>query len=143
MIEFNGTQTTGAGVFCDKSQGIPVIATLKTAGDGYWSSEARAVKLTGVSLVWVDEDSLNYGELRVFFDTGTWNTQEHGLIYTDTGFMAELQAFLKAHGLAGDDVSYSEQGMQGDDYVSCDVGKEFIDSWVAKFGADSIAHLLD
>jgi hypothetical protein len=36
----------------------------------------------------------------------------------------------------GSDVSYSEQGMQGDDYVSCDIGKPFLDSWTAKFGTN-------
>jgi hypothetical protein len=28
---------------------------------------------------------------------------------------------------------YSEQGMQGRNYVSLDVGKEFLDSWSNKF----------
>jgi hypothetical protein len=40
--------------------------------------------------------------------------------------------FLVEQGLTA--VTYSEQGMQGDDYVSLDVGKDFLDSWSAKFG---------
>jgi hypothetical protein len=45
--------------------------------------------------------------------------------------MNSLQRRLTKLGLAGTDVGYSEQGMQGDDYVSCDVGAEFIASWQA------------
>jgi len=42
-------------------------------------------------------------------------------------------AYIKAQGLTVD-LCYSEQGMQGDNYVSLDVGKDFLDSWAAKFG---------
>ena len=57
---------------------------------------------------------------------------EDGLIYTDKTFMNELRAELNFLGLIGDDVTYSEQGMQGNDYVSCDVGTEFIEQWIKK-----------
>jgi hypothetical protein len=56
------------------------------------------------------------------------------LIYTDRQFQNELRVFLNQHGLVGADVDYSEQGMQGDDYVSLDVGRKFLKSWEAKFG---------
>jgi hypothetical protein len=45
----------------------------------------------------------------------------------------ELRAFLDAHGLPGKDVCYSEQGMQGYDYVSLDAGTEFYEAWMEKF----------
>jgi hypothetical protein len=41
--------------------------------------------------------------------------------------------FIEQHGLVVD-LCYSEQGMQGDNYVSLDVGKDFLDSWRTKFG---------
>jgi hypothetical protein len=63
------------------------------------------------------------------------------LIYTDRTFERELREFLDSQGLVGKDVSYSEQGMQGDDYVSCDIGKPFLDSWARKFGTDLAAML--
>ena len=44
--------------------------------------------------------------------------------------------FLHQHGLPGNDVDYSEQGMQGDDYVSCDVGEEFLKAWGNKFNVN-------
>jgi hypothetical protein len=43
--------------------------------------------------------------------------------------MTELRAYLQTIGFSeaeANDVSYSEQGMQGDEYVSCDVGAVFI-----------------
>jgi hypothetical protein len=52
-----------------------------------------------------------------------------GLIYTDKLFKAELRAYLQTLGFTAEeanDVEYSEQGMQSDNYVSCDVGAKFI-----------------
>jgi hypothetical protein len=109
--------------------------TLNTGGGGYWSNTKAAVVVTDIKLGYVN-DELDFGELRVYFDTQTWDVNKQGLIYTDRQFERELREFLTEHGLVGKDVSYSEQGMQGDDYVSCDVGKKFLDSWTAKFGTN-------
>jgi hypothetical protein len=133
-MEFIGRQTTaGAGVFTNKDNGVGITATLHTSGDGYWSAEQRAVEITGLCLSYVDDEE-TFGELRVYFNTDTWDTMQHGLIYTDELFITELEAYLNSQGLAGGDVGYSEQGLQGDNYVSLDVGGEFIASWYAKFG---------
>lgn len=102
-----------------------------TSGDGYWSDVAKAVTVVDIKLLWVDDDK-EFGELAVYFDK-SWDVRKDGLIYTDSNFLEELQAFLNAQGLAGNDVSYSEQGMQGDNYVSCDVGEDFIAGWAKKF----------
>ena len=110
-----------------------------TSGDGYWSETAKDVEITGMKLGYIN-DELDFGELRVYFNTDTWNVNEDGLIYTDSQFYADLQKFVKEQGLVVD-LSYSEQGMQGDDYVSLDVGKEFLDSWARKFNLDLAAEL--
>ena len=112
---------------------------LNTNGNGLWSSEEKAVRITDMVLdkgtIWEgDTDADAFGEFRVYFDTDTWDTAEDGLIYTDKGFLAELRAFLDAHGLPGKDICYSEQGMQGDDYVSLDAGGAFYAAWMQKFG---------
>ncbi len=103
---------------------------------GLWSDVAKAVTITDISLgqgtQWEDEKDI-FGELRVYFDTETWDTRKDGLIYTDRLFIKELQEFLTAHGLPGKDVCYSEQGMQGDDYVSLDAGTKFYKAWMQKF----------
>lgn len=104
----------------------PVVLT--TAGDGYWSRKQANVKVTSFSMPYLN-GKRDFGELRVFFDTDTWNVKTDGLIYTDSKFESELKTLLDTLGLAGSNVTYSEQGMQGRDYVSCDVGKAFIDSW--------------
>ena len=110
-----------------------------TYGDGYWSNVAKPVEIVDMRLGYIS-DELDFGELRVYFNTDTWDVSKDGLIYTDSQFKRDLMAFVKQHGLVVD-LCYSEQGMQGDDYVSLDVGKEFLDSWAAKFGTDLAAML--
>ena len=106
-----------------------VTATLNTAGDGYWSNKAKAVEITGLQLAYTN-DELDFGELRVRFNTATWDVNVDGLIYTDTLFEEELCALLAQLGFDASDVSYSEQGMQGDTYVSLDVGECFINTFM-------------
>lgn len=108
-----------------------------TAGDGYWSNVSKDVEVTDMKLGYVSDEQ-DFGELRVYFDTATWNVNTDGLIYTDSKFKQALMQFVKKQGLVGD-LCYSEQGMQGDNYVSLDVGAEFLDSWARKFGVDSLA----
>ena len=104
-----------------------------TNGGGYWSDVAKAVEIVDMRINYCNEEK-DFGELCVYFNTATWNVEQDGLIYTDKQFKQELVEFLNVQGLAGADVSYSEQGMQGEDYVSLDCGADFINSWEAKFG---------
>ena len=106
-----------------------VTATCNTVGDGYWSTVAKAVEITGLQLAYTN-DELNFGELRVQFNTKTWDVNTDGLIYTDTLFEAELCELLTDLGFDARDVSYSEQGMQGDNYVSFDVEECFINTFM-------------
>ena len=106
-----------------------INATLNTNGKGYWSRTAKAVEITGLQLAYIN-DELDFGELRVYFNTKTWFVNADGLIYTDKQFMTELKELLTAKGFDARDVSYSEQGMQGDAYVSCDVGECFINTFM-------------
>ena len=106
-----------------------VNATLNTNGNGYWSNKSKAVEITGLQLAYIN-DELDFGELRVFFNTNTWDTHKDGLIYTDKQFMRELTDLLDNLGFDARDVDYSEQGMQGDTYVSCDVGECFINTFM-------------
>jgi len=106
-----------------------VNATLNTNGKGYWSTVAKAVEITALQLSYTN-DELDFGELRVRFNTATWDVRKDGLIYTDKQFMQELKDLLDNLGFDASDVSYSEQGMQGDTYVSCDVGECFINTFM-------------
>jgi hypothetical protein len=106
--------------------------TFNTNGLGYWSRKATAVRIVDMQMGYINDEK-DFGELCVYFNTEDWDVNKDGLIYTDKQFMRELNAFLVAQGLA--EVSYSEQGMQGDNYVSCDVEDDFITAWERKFNA--------
>jgi len=106
-----------------------VNAKLHTAGDGYWSRKQTAVEVTHLQLAYTN-DELDFGELRVRFNPATWDTAKDGLIYTDSLFLEDLCLTLDALGFDASDVSYSEQGMQGDTYVSLDVGERFINTFM-------------
>jgi len=99
-----------------------------TAGDGLWSSSVSAVKILQVELAYCNDEG-NFGELRAYFDTKNWDVATDGLIYTDKIWINEFRALMRSLGFtrnAVNDISYSEQGMQGDDYVSMDVGPDFL-----------------
>lgn len=101
-----------------------------TDGSGLWGCPEMVINVTNARVrdfgeMWGEGD--DFGELRVYFDNIV-----PGLIYTDQGFLDEIRVALCALALKGKDVCYSEQGMQGPDWVSFDVGPEFIKSWREK-----------
>ena len=112
---------------------IKVSATLNTNGRGLWSRTATAVDVTKMDLQYCNSEK-DFGELCVYFATddftaNEWDVSVDGLIYTDKLFLQELRAYLQTIGFSeseANDVSYSEQGMQTDNYVSLDVGALFI-----------------
>ena len=107
---------------------MQTFTTLHTNGKGYWSNVAKAVDITKLDLQYCTAER-DFGELCVYFNTNSWDVNTNGLIYTDKLFMTELRAYLQTIGFTAEeanDVSYSEQGMQTDAYVSCDVGAVFI-----------------
>jgi hypothetical protein len=103
---------------------------LKTDGTGFWSTVESKVELEGLDLS--SNIKRTFGELRVIFNTDTWDVETDGLIYTDKGFMSQLKELLEANGLDASDIGYSESGMQGENYVSLDVGENFIGSWLER-----------
>ena len=106
-----------------------VNATLQTDGKGLWSRKVAAVEITALQLAYTN-DELDFGELRVRFNTKTWDVSKDGLIYTDRLFLQQLREFLTDKGFDASDIEYSEQGMQGDTYVSLDVGECFINTFM-------------
>ena len=107
---------------------MQTFTTLHTNGRGYWSNTATAVDIESLRLQYCNYER-DFGELCVHFASYSWDTAVDGLIYTDKLFMTELRAYLQTIGFTEaevNDVNYSEQGMQTDEYVSCDVGAVFI-----------------
>lgn len=106
---------------------MKVDFTLNTDGKGYWTTESRPVHINDIRLnYFADDDGIPHGELIASYDN--WNPDEHGLIYTDELWIEQFQAALVSLGVpisCASDVDYSEQGMQGKDYVSMDVDSAF------------------
>lgn len=99
-----------------------------TDGLGCWSGHAKSVKILEIYLNYVD--GTDHGELHAKFRKSDWNPARDGLIYTDECWLKGFNHKLVEMG--GTPVSYSEQGMQGDNYVSLDVGKKFLTSELGK-----------
>ena len=93
-----------------------------TNGKGYWSRTVKAVNVTGATVSYVNDEG-DFGELRVYFNN--WDTNKLGLIYTDKQFMKEFKEVLATKldftAKQLNNIGYSEQGMQGDNYVSMDI----------------------
>lgn len=107
-----------------------------TSGEGLWNSSSRAVLIIEVYLNYYDKtDGKEYGELCARFRRKDWpararenNEYLPQLIYTDPLWLKEFRAGLVLLGFTAKAVKaigYSEQGMQGDNYVSLDAGPSF------------------
>lgn len=104
-----------------------------TDGRGLWSRHKATVNLKECDMHNVSRDAQErqtfHGELRVYFSLKDWNPENHGLIYTDRTWIKEFRKVLQESGFSNKAVkavNYSEQGMQGDNYVSLDAGSDFI-----------------
>lgn len=109
------------------------IVTLHTDGMSVWTNVKGKVKVVDID---VENISGSSGELKIYFDESSWSIFKNGLIYSDETWIKELRWFLqvkkKYSRSAVMDIDYSEQGMQGDDYVSLDCGPKFLSEWFAK-----------
>jgi len=92
---------------------------ITTSGDGFWSKVSKTVTVTKIEFDPEDE----FQSVNIFFDTSTWDVKQDGLIYTDIGFEAAVTAFLYTNwpGVDWSRLRYTEQGMQGRDYVSMEL----------------------
>jgi hypothetical protein len=100
----------------------------QTDGQGYWNSKRKFVTINRIELASFDEDD-QFGELRAYFDPVEWDIDEDGLIYSDSTWKYTFVQCMQTLGFSDDailHIAYSEQGMQGNDYVSLDVGPDFV-----------------
>lgn len=121
----------------------PFKMSLGTSGNGLWSDEIRSTLHSKAELcIWDEElelfekNKLKYAELRVFFPKRSWDVNKHGLIYTDRQWIKDFRKALVSLGFsdkAAKSADYTEQGMQGDNYVSLDVGLPFLKQAKEKF----------
>ncbi len=110
-------------VLHNKLGGALVGVIFNTSGGGMWSSVEGPVVITSIH---ADYSADGWGSLYVNFDIASWDVDANGLIYTDDQFLEELQQWMIERGVASaaEGISYSEQGMQGDDYVHFDLSAE-------------------
>ena len=103
--------------------------TLPVSDCGLWSGRNQPKHVTGQLVFRMQSHTQSDGTLdrwihaRFYFDSKLWDVDKHGLIYTDETFMDALHARLRARGWQQPEncISYSESGMQGDNYVDFDV----------------------
>lgn len=122
---------------------MTVLATLHTDGSGLWSGKKSPVEIVDITIGYLDDDQ-SWGEMRVYFND-TWDVDKHGLIYTDDLFEYELRKLLQTVGFTKEeakDVFYSEQGMQGVDYVSLDMDEKACNAWKRLFPQEFMLHIL-
>ena len=94
--------------------------TIHTSGEGNWSSEEKAVRIVEVKVT----ESDSHFEIKVIFDTNTWNNSESGLIYSDPLALTELKTIIADHvDFDLTKLDYTEQGMQGFDWISLELSK--------------------
>jgi len=121
-----------------------------TNGKGLWSVDTRSVPITKIVLE-VGELSAHFYDfslylpvyVNAYFTKKDWNTDKHGLIYTDALWLKDFKKqFAKQFpslAWAANKIDYTEQGMQGDNYVSLEFVLESMPS-IKKFcdGVDRI-----
>ena len=95
----------------------------QTDGSGWWTDHRASVH-GHLSI----KRKSSYAKARFYWKTGDWYIPKFGLIYTDSGFLSSLRKQLTKHGFnLTSHIDYSEQGMQGDDYVDLDTSLAFAD----------------
>lgn len=90
---------------------------IRTSGTGLWSTRETKVRI--VKLEFDNE----FDKLDAYFSPESWNTAKDGLIYSDPRFLVDLASYLFTYfpGTDWSRLEYTEQGMQGREYVSLEL----------------------
>lgn len=99
---------------------VPIICT--TSGNGHWSSHKKQTRVNKIELgfykyCYKDSNSIY---VNAIIPKSSWSVKRYGLIYTDPQWLRDFNSQVKIllpH-VFTDYVDYTEQGMQGNDYVS-------------------------
>jgi len=114
---------------------MQLVINTETDGTGFWSDCKKQIPIVRLALVTHKSDIIEGHVLRAYFLEANWNVDELGLIYTDRRWLASFLeglhfvAGFQWHTLIDNSIMYSEQGMQGYDFVSLDVNEVFVKEW--------------
>lgn len=114
---------------------MQLLINTTTDGSGMWTNRKKELPIYKVEVVTIKNDIQELHELRAYFFETQWNINDLGLIYTDKRWLEtfiqglHFVAGLGWHALMNNAVMYSEQGMQGDDFVSMYVDAVFVKEW--------------
>jgi hypothetical protein len=90
--------------------------TVVLAGDSIWDCTLKTVCITGIHITETfDEDDISTHIGVVYNVNGDTDVEGSWRLYTDTGFEKTVSALLLT------DVSYTEQGMQDNNYASMEL----------------------
>jgi hypothetical protein len=101
-----------------------------TNGNSLWSREKNKEVTGDMTFTLLEYDGETYGgNARFHFNKEEWDINSLGLIYTDEGFLDSVYTALNDAGFKNtlDHIGYSEQGMQGDDYIDFDATIELVE----------------
>lgn len=103
----------------------PLNFTCTTTNGLYHATKGKKIRIVGISVDY-DENEPNEALVNVYFDKKTWDVEKDGYVYSDMGFLKELKASLIGQGLpkdATEKLTYTEAGMQGDNWISLEFGR--------------------
>lgn len=104
-----------------------------TNGKGLWTKDVVNKIKVKLQLDYFEYHGELIVHLRVVFKLNQWDTRNNGLIYTDLQFERDIKTTLHCAGFKNaNDICYSEQGMQGLNYVDFDVGHKLSEELRAK-----------
>ncbi|MEH0152862.1 hypothetical protein V6R21_01885 [Limibacter armeniacum] len=95
--------------------------------EDYFTKERKTITIKLVpSMVYYEPyDGCVDAHIRAYFNTDEWDVKSEGLIYNNEVFYNDVCHLLKTLGLKHyNQVFYSEQGMQGDDFVDFDIDED-------------------
>lgn len=127
----------------------PITLPIGTKTQGYWTKypaliadKVSSLTVTPTFFLWgtpEDRDPLIFCEAHLYFDPKVWDTDRYGLVYTDGAFEEAAQAWLDtlhlSHTPALSSISYTEAGMQGDDYVGMEFASIESHRWTDAWGS--------
>lgn len=117
---------------------IPVQFSAMSTGDGYWGMDAKErvdFNEVRVSVTLMPGDDNQWAEICFQHEH---EANDLGLCYTDKGIEQAAATFCARHPMLSnfDHIGGSEQGMQGNHYLSCDanIDKDFTEAELLELG---------